>query len=166
MNTTKYNEKYHNNKFNFLISKKSDMYRSIIDIDGLITKRDKNIKYCLMYDHKNNNDNPSINTLKELSSLVGVTRGDGLIIKCFIVRSEINILNDNQEVKTDCEVTTVYEIKKWDKHFNKSNKLLKHADFIEKSFDIRSDSLLIKFFQPETHEEVYNNFQSNPFYLK
>jgi len=59
MNTTKYNEKYHNNKFNFLISKKSDMYRSIIDIDGLITKRDKNIKYCLMYDHKNNNDNPS-----------------------------------------------------------------------------------------------------------
>ena len=79
MNTTKYNEKYHNNKLNFLLSNKMDRKRCIMDIDTFITKF--NSKYCFIIDHKNSNDKCSISLYRQLSNLSGIKLNDNTIYK-------------------------------------------------------------------------------------
>jgi hypothetical protein len=49
----KFNPNYHNNEFNYLISELTDVKRSIIDIDCMITKYKYN---TFMIDHKKNGD--------------------------------------------------------------------------------------------------------------
>ena len=60
----KFNPNYHNNEFNYLISELTDVKRSIIDIDCMITKYKYN---TFMIDHKKNEDTTSLNTLMHLS---------------------------------------------------------------------------------------------------
>ena len=85
----KYNEKYHNNKLNFLLSINSDRLRTIMDIDTLITKY--NTKYTFIIDHKNKNDKCSINLYKQLSNLSNIKLNDNTINKFFIVKSVLKI---------------------------------------------------------------------------
>ena len=145
MKSIKYNEKYHNNKLNFLLSHKSDGFRTIMDIDTLITKF--NSKYAFIIDHKNKNDKCSINLYKQLSNLSNVTLNDNTTIKCFIVKSEIEIKNNEFSAETINEITYIQEIK-----YNKFGKEPK--DFIKNEYNITNDNILINFFKPELHEET------------
>ena len=100
----KYNSNYHNNEFNYLISELTDIKRSIMDIDCMITKYKYN---TFMIDHKKNEDSTSLNTLMQLSNYVGVTLNDKTKVQCFIVRSNVN----TETCETLNGVTMIYEIK-------------------------------------------------------
>lgn len=148
MKSIKYNEKYHNNKLNFLLSHKSDEFRTIMDIDTLITKF--NSKYAFIIDHKNKNDKCSINLYKQLSNLSNIKLNDNTIVKCFIVKSEIEIKNNEATAETLNGITYIQEIK-----FNKFGKEPK--DFIKNEYNITNDDVLVNFFKPELHEETLKN---------
>ena len=62
---SQYDSNYHNNKFNFLISKLYDEKRTIMDFDTFISKGSK---LAFLIDHKQEDpwDEISINTLKNL----------------------------------------------------------------------------------------------------
>tara|TARA_R100001440_G_scaffold73727_2_gene98491 strand:- start:966 stop:1490 length:525 start_codon:yes stop_codon:yes gene_type:complete len=141
--TMKYNEKYHNNKLNFLLSINSDRLRTIMDIDTLITKY--NTKYTFIIDHKNKNDKCSINLYKQLSNLSNIKLNDNSIIKCFIVKSEIKIDDNFLNAKTINGISYIQEIKN-----NKYGKEPK--DFIENEYNITNDKFLVDFFKPEKHD--------------
>jgi len=137
MKTIKYNEKYHNNKLNFLLSHKSDRQRTIMDLDTLITKF--KFKYAFIIDHKNKNDNCSLNLYKQLSNLSNIRLNDNTIVKCFIVKSEIEIKNNGASAETVNGITYIQEIK-----FNKSG--AEPKDFIKNEYNITNDDVLVDFF--------------------
>ena len=76
-------ENYYNNKINELVSKNTDRLRTIMDIDGIISKYGYDL--ILMYDYKSLNDEISINTLSTLSNFSNVKLNDNRIIKTFII---------------------------------------------------------------------------------
>lgn len=139
----KFNSNYHNNEFNYLISELTDVKRSIMDIDCVITKYKFN---TFMIDHKKNEDTTSLNTLMKLSNYVGVTLNDNTKIQCFIVRSNVN----TDICETVNNVTMIYEIKNINEVIDKNNK----TDFIKGVFKTNNDNDLKLFFQQETHESV------------
>ena len=139
----KFNSNYHNNEFNYLISELTDIKRSIMDIDCVITKYKFN---TFMIDHKKNEDTTSLNTLMKLSNYVGVTLNDNTKIQCFIVRSNVN----TETCETVNGTTMIYEIKNINEVVDKNNK----TDFIKGIFKTTNDNDLKLFFQQETHESV------------
>jgi len=149
MKTEKFNKNYHNNEFNYLISKLSDRKRSIMDIDCFISKI--NCANSFMIDHKKNNDTISPNTLRQLSKFVDVKLQDKSKIKCFILRSDI----DTDKNKT-VTYSIVYEIENFNKVKNKKEK----SDYIKSKFIIRNDNDLRDFFKPETHEKTKLKLQN------
>ena len=139
----KYNSNYHNNEFNYLISELTDIKRSIMDIDCMITKYKYN---TFMIDHKKNEDSTSLNTLMQLSNYVGVTLNDKTKVQCFIVRSNVN----TETCETLNGVTMIYEIKNINDVLDKKNK----TDFIKGIFKAKNDAELKLFFQQETHNDI------------
>jgi hypothetical protein len=139
----KFNPSYHNNEFNYLISELTDLKRSIIDIDCMITKYKYN---TFMIDHKKNEDTTSINTLMHLSNYVGITLNDKTKVQCFIVRSNVN----TEICETLNGVSMIYEIKNINDVVDKKNK----TDFIKGIFKAKNDTELKLFFQQETHEQT------------
>ena len=139
----KFNPNYHNNEFNYLISELTDIKRSIIDIDCMITKYKYN---TFMIDHKKNEDSTSLNTLMHLSNYVGVTLNDKTQVQCFIVRSNVN----TETCQTVDDITMIYEIKNINQVVDKKNK----TDFIKGIFKTTNDEQLKLFFQQETHNEI------------
>lgn len=139
----KFNPNYHNNEFNYIISELTDIKRSIIDIDCVISKYNFN---TFMIDHKKNEDETSLNTLLNLSNYVDVELNNKSKIQCFIVRSNVN----TETCETLDGVTMIYEIKNINEVLNKKNK----TDFIKGIFKTTNDEQLKLFFQPETHESV------------
>ena len=74
-------------------------------------------------------------------------------LKSFIVRSNIILLNNDEDAKTSC-FTTVYELIDFNKELMyKETKDLKGVDFIKHSYVLRSDDEVKEFFDPETHEK-------------
>lgn len=144
----KYNSNYHNNEFNYLISELTDIKRSIIDIDCVITKYKFN---TFMIDHKKNEDKTSINTLMQLSNFVGITLNDKTKIQCFVVRSNVN----TETCETVNGITMIYEIKNINDVKDKNNK----TDFIKGVFKSTNDDELRLFFQQETHNEIKENLR-------
>lgn len=143
MNKTKYKKDYYNNEFNFLISELSDNKRSIMDIDCFISKIGS--KNSFIIDHKKKNDVLSINTLRQLSKFVDVKLQDNTIIKCFILRSDI----DTDKIRTNT-YSIVYELENWKSIKDKKQK----KDYIKNYYTIIDDNNLRDFFQPETHEKT------------
>lgn len=139
----KFNSSYHNNEFNYLISELTDIKRSIMDIDCVITKYKFN---TFMIDHKKNDDTTSLNTLMQLSNYAGITLNDNTKIQCFIVRSNVN----TETCETVNGITMIYEIKNINEVVDKNNK----TDFIKGIFKTTNDDDLKLFFQQETHESV------------
>lgn len=139
----KFNPSYHNNEFNYLISELTDVKRSIIDIDCVMTKFKFN---TFMIDHKKNEDSTSLNTLTHLSNYVGVTLNDKTQVQCFIVRSNVN----TEVCETVNGITMIYEIKNINDVKDKKNK----TDFIKGIFKTTNDEQLKLFFQQETHNEI------------
>jgi len=137
----KFNPSYHNNEFNYLISELTDVKRSIIDIDCMITKYKYN---TFIIDHKKNEDTTSLNTLMHLSNYVGVTLNDKTQVQCFIVRSNVN----TETCETVNGITMIYEIKNINDVKDKKNR----TDFIKEIYKTTNDSQLRLFFQQETHE--------------
>jgi hypothetical protein len=137
----KFNPSYHNNEFNYLISELTDVKRSIIDIDCMITKYKYN---TFIIDHKKNEDTTSLNTLMHLSNYVGVTLNDKTQVQCFIVRSNVN----TETCETVNGITMIYEIKNINDVKDKKNR----TDFIKGIYKTTNDSQLKLFFQQETHE--------------
>lgn len=137
----KFNPSYHNNEFNYLISELTDVKRSIIDIDCMITKYKYN---TFIIDHKKNEDTTSLNTLVHLSNYVGVTLNDKTQVQCFIVRSNVN----TETCETVNGITMIYEIKNINDVKDKKNR----TDFIKEIYKTTNDSQLRLFFQQETHE--------------
>ena len=144
----KFNPNYHNNEFNYLISELTDVKRSIIDIDCMITKYKYN---TFMIDHKKNEDTTSLNTLMHLSNYVDVTLNDKTKVQCFIVRSNVN----TETCETLNGITMIYEIKNINQVVDKKNK----TDFIKGIFKTTNDEQLKLFFQQETHNEVKEKFR-------
>ena len=138
-----YKEDYHNNHLNWLLSNNTDSKRSIMDIDGFITKIGQ--KYGFMIDHKNNNDTVSINTLRQLSKFSYLTLNDNTIIKSFIVRCTI----DEKENKM-VDHATIYEIRNYKKVIDKKEK----NDFIENTYTLFETRELIDFLSPEKHNQL------------
>lgn len=139
----KFNSKYHNNEFNYLISELTDVSRSIMDIDCVLSKYKFN---TFMIDHKKNEDTTSLNTLMQLSNYVGVTLNDKTKIQCFVIRSNVN----TEVCETVDGITMIYEIKNINDVKDKKNK----TDFIKGIFKTTNDNELKLFFQQETHEEI------------
>jgi hypothetical protein len=139
----KFNPNYHNNEFNYLISELTDVKRSIIDIDCVISKYNYN---TFMIDHKKNGDETSLNTLINLANYAGVSLNNKSKIQSFIVRSNVN----TETCETKDGLTMIYEIKNLNEVVNKKNK----TDFIKGVYKTTNDSDLKRFFQQETHEEV------------
>jgi len=137
----KYNSNYHNNEFNYLISELTDVKRSIMDIDCMITKFKFN---TFMIDHKKNEDSTSLNTLTHLSNYSGVVLNDKTKVQCFIVRSNVN----TEVCETVNGITMIYEIKNINDVKDKKNK----TDFIKGIYKTTNDNQLRLFFQQETHE--------------
>ena len=74
-------------------------------------------------------------------------------LKSFIVRSNIILLNNDEDAKTSC-FTTVYELINFNNELMyKETKELKTKDFILNSYTLRSDEEVKKFFDPETHND-------------
>lgn len=144
----KFNSNYHNNEFNYLISELTDVKRSIMDIDCMITKYKYN---TFMIDHKKNEDTTSLNTLIKLSNYAGVTLNDKTKVQCFIVRSNVN----TETCETVDGITMIYEIKNLNDVIDKKNK----TDFIKGIFKITNDNQLKLFFQQETHNEIKEKFR-------
>jgi hypothetical protein len=138
-----YKEDYHNNHLNWLISNNTDGKRSIMDIDGFITKIGQT--YGFMIDHKNNDDIVSINTLRQLSKFAYLTLKDNTIIKCFIVRCSINE-KENKMI----DHATIYEIKSYNKAKDKKEK----NDFIENTYTLFNTRELVDFLSPEKHNKI------------
>jgi hypothetical protein len=136
-----FNPKYHNNEFNYLISELTDIKRSIIDIDCVISKFNYN---TFMIDHKKNQDETSLNTLINLSNYVDVELNNKSKIQCFIVRSNVN----TEVCETQDGTTMIYEIKNINNVVDKNNK----TDFIKGIYKTTNDNQLRLFFQQETHE--------------
>ena len=134
---------YHNNEFNYLISELTDVKRSIIDIDCVISKYGYN---TFMIDHKKNGDETSLNTLINLSNFAGTSLNNKSKIQSFIVRSNVNI----DTCETQDGITMIYEIKNLNEVVNKKNK----TDFIKGVYKTTNDLDLQKFFQQETHEKI------------
>lgn len=139
----KYNPNYHNNEFNYLISELTDVKRSIMDIDCMITKYKYN---TFMIDHKKNEDTTSLNTLMQLANYVDVVLNDKTKVQCFIVRSNVN----TESCETVNGITMIYEIKNINNVIDKKNK----TDFIKGIFKTTNDEQLKLFFQQETHNEI------------
>ena len=139
----KYNSNYHNNEFNYLISELTDVKRSIMDIDCMITKYKYN---TFMIDHKKNEDTTSLNTLMQLANYVDVVLNDKTKVQCFIVRSNVN----TESCETVNGITMIYEIKNINNVIDKKNK----TDFIKGIFKTTNDEQLKLFFQQETHNEI------------
>jgi len=80
-------ENYYNNKINELVSKNTDRKRTIMDIDGIISKYGCNL--VLMYDYKSINDKTTINTLDILSNFTCTQEGSKIRITfpCFTSNS-------------------------------------------------------------------------------
>lgn len=146
----KFDPKYHNNPFNYLISEHTDLKRSIIDIDCVLTKYNHD---SFLIDHKKEGDLTSINTIRTLSNYVGVRLNDKTKIKCFIVRSNI----DTDRCETVDGVTMIYEIKNYNDVVDKKNK----AEFVKAIYKTTNDTELKMFFQQETHEEIKNQLKIN-----
>ena len=144
----KFNSNYHNNEFNYLISELTDVKRSIMDIDCMITKFNYN---TFMIDHKKNEDTTSLNTLMQLSNYVDVTLNDKTKVQCFIVRSNIN----TEICETANGITMIYEIKNINNVLDKKNK----TDYIKGVFKTKNDNELKLFFQQETHNEIKEKFR-------
>jgi len=70
------------------------------------------------------------------------------IIKCFIVRSDIELLKDNTIARTIDAISYIEEIKNI--HYYSDNK----KDYIKQEFLINNDQLLIDFFKPELHNRT------------
>lgn len=148
---SKYNSNYHNNKFNFLISKLYDEKRTIMDFDTFISKGNK---LAFLIDHKQEDpwDEISINTLKNLMNFNNIKLNNNCTLKCFIVRSNITLYNEDTDAKTSC-YTTVYELINYNNDLMyKKTEDLKGVDFIKNSYVLRNDNELIKFFDVTTHE--------------
>lgn len=141
----KFNKDYHNNPFNFLISKKSDKRRSIMDLDCFISK--SNCENSFIIDHKKLNDKVSLNTLRQLSKLVDVKLNDNTTTKCFILKSDIDV----ESTKTN-NYSMIYEVKSLNEI--KDEWKAKKEDFIRDSYTIVNDEILVDFFKPEKHKET------------
>lgn len=128
-------ENYYNNKINELISKNTDRQRTIMDIDGIVSKYGCDL--VLMYDYKSLNDDTSLNTLSTLSNFSNVKLNDERIIKTFIV----------SEKKDRYIVTEI----KYLKFYTKVK-----SDYIEKSYTIYKgqESILVDLFSPEKHNKT------------
>ena len=149
-NNRKFDPSYYNNEFNYLISQLTDMKRSIMDIDCVLSKYGYN---TFMIDHKKNSDKVSLNTVTQLATFAGVKLGEKNEIQSFIVRSNVN---------TDiCETiggfTVVYEIKNIDKVKNKKE----ITNFVKSIYTIFNDEDLKLFFQQETHEITKQRLKQN-----
>lgn len=144
----KFNSNYHNNEFNYLISELTDVKRSIMDIDCMITKFNYN---TFMIDHKKNEDTTSLNTLMQLSNYVDVILNDKTKVQCFIVRSNVN----TDICETANGITMIYEIKNINDVVDKKNK----TDYIKGVFKTKNDNELKLFFQQETHNEIKEKFR-------
>ena len=128
-------ENYYNNKINELVSKNTDRLRTIMDIDGIISKYGCDL--VLMYDYKSLNDETSINTLSTLSNFSNVKLNDNRIIKTFIVSEK-----KNKYIVTEIKyLQFVTRVK---------------SDYIEKTYTMYKgqESVLIDFFSPEKHNET------------
>jgi len=123
---------YYNNKINKLISEKTDDKRTIMDIDGLITKYGK--YPILMYDYKSKNDTTTVNTLRQLSNFSNVKLNDNRNIKTFIISEK-----ENEYIITEL---------KYVKEYSKNKE-----DYIKNSYNISKEqnNILIDFFSPELH---------------
>lgn len=139
----KFNPNYHNNEFNYLISELTDIKRSIMDIDCVITKFKFN---TFMVDHKKNEDSTSLNTLTQLANYADVELNDKTKIQSFVVRSNVN----TETCETVNGTTMIYEIKNINNVLDKKNK----TDFIKGIFKTTTDNDLKLFFQQETHNSV------------
>lgn len=128
-------ENYYNNKINELVSKNTDRLRTIMDIDGIISKYGCDL--VLMYDYKSLNDKTSMNTLSTLSNFSNVKLNDNRIIKTFIVSEK----KDRYIVTEIKYLQFVTKVK---------------SDYIEKSYTIYKgqESILVDFFSPEKHNET------------
>lgn len=128
-------ENYYNNKINELVSKNTDRLRTIMDIDGIISKYGYDL--ILMYDYKSLNDEISINTLSTLSNFSNVKLNDNRIIKTFII----------SEKKDRYIVTEI-------KYLQFITKV--KSDYIENTYTMYKgqESTLVDFFSPEKHNET------------
>lgn len=128
-------ENYYNNKINELVSKNTDRQRTIMDIDGIISKYGYDL--VLMYDYKSLNDETSINTLNTLSNFSNVKLNDGRLVKTFIVSEK-----KDKYIVTEIKYLEFYTKVK--------------SDFIENSYTIfkGQEVILIDFFSPEKHDEI------------
>lgn len=144
----KYNNNYHNNPLNWLLSIKTDKKRSIMDIDGFITKMGEPIGFLI--DHKNNHDNITPNTLRQLSKFSDLMLKDNTIIKSFIVRCSID--EEKQEMMGPA---TIYEVKS----FNDVKSKKERKDFIKNTYTLLDTIELMKFLSPESHIDIINEIK-------
>jgi len=128
-------ENYYNNKINELVSKNTNRQRTIMDIDGIISKYGCDL--VLMYDYKSLNDETSLNTLNTLSNFSNVKLNDDRIVKTFIISEK-----KDRYIVTEIKYLQFYTKVK--------------SDFIEKSYTIfkGQESILIDLFSPEKHKET------------
>lgn len=128
-------ENYYNNKINELVSKNTDRKRTIMDIDGIISKYGCDL--VLMYDYKSINDKTTLNTLDVLSNFSNIKLNDGRTVKTFVVN----------EKKDRYYVTEVKYLQFVTKH---------KSDYIEKTYEIfkGQEQILVDFFSPEKHEQI------------
>ena len=128
-------ENYYNNKINELVSKNTDRLRTIMDIDGIISKYGYDL--ILMYDYKSLNDEISINTLSTLSNFSNVKLNDNRIIKTFIISQK----KDRYIVTEIKYLQFITKVK---------------SDYIENTYTMYKgqESTLVDFFSPEKHNET------------
>jgi hypothetical protein len=143
-----YKPTYHNNEFNYLISELTDLKRSIIDIDCVLTKFNYN---TFLIDHKKTGDLTSLNTVRTLSNYVDVKLTDSTKIQCFIVRSNVN----TETCETIDGITMIYEIKNIKEVKDRKNKV----EYIKAIYKTTNDNELKLFFQQETHNQIKNKLR-------
>ena len=100
---------YYNNKINELVSKETDRLRTIMDIDGIISKYGCNL--ILMYDYKSINDTTTTNTLSVLSNFSNIKLNDNRLVKTFIINEKQNMYIIT-EIKYVGMLTMLY-LRKW-----------------------------------------------------
>jgi hypothetical protein len=143
-----YRSNYYNNEFNYLISELTDLKRSIIDIDCVLTKFNYNTFFI---DHKKTGDKTSLNTVRTLANYVDTRLTDSTKIQCFIVRSNVN----TETCETIDGITTIYEIKNIKEVKDRTNKL----EYIKAIYKTTNDNELKLFFQQETHNQIKNKLK-------
>tara|TARA_R110000772_G_scaffold238744_1_gene350753 strand:+ start:1261 stop:1683 length:423 start_codon:yes stop_codon:yes gene_type:complete len=128
-------EKYYNNKINELVSKETDRLRTIMDIDGIISKYGCNL--ILMYDYKSINDTTTTNTLSVLSNFSNIKLNDNRLVKTFIINEK-----QNMYIITEIKYVGVFTKVK--------------SDYIEKTYKIHKgqEQVLIDFLSPEKHNKT------------